>query len=39
LTENVMEQIATDVMAAANSIGAAIGGGEQPDSPDSKGRQ
>ncbi|MEE8345300.1 MAG: IclR family transcriptional regulator, partial [Woeseiaceae bacterium] len=36
LTENVMEQIATDVMAAANSIGAAIGGGERPDSPDSR---
>ncbi len=31
LTDVVMEQIATDVMAAANSIAAAIGGGEQPE--------
>ncbi len=29
LTEEIMEQIATDVMAAANSIAVAIGGGEQ----------
>ena len=32
LTEDVMEQIATDVMAAADSIAAAIGGGERRDS-------
>jgi IclR family acetate operon transcriptional repressor len=38
LTEDVMEQIATDVMAAANSIAAAIGGGERPDNSDSRGR-
>jgi len=31
LTEEVMEQIAPDVMAAADSIAAAIGGGERSD--------
>ncbi len=31
LTEDVMKQIAPDVMAAANSIAVAIGGGEQPE--------
>ncbi len=31
LTEDVIEQIATDVMAAANSIAVAIGGSEQPE--------
>jgi DNA-binding IclR family transcriptional regulator len=31
LTEDVIEQIATDVMAAADSIAVAIGGGEQPE--------
>ena len=36
LTEDVMEQIATDVMAAADSIAVAIGGGEQPDNRDSR---
>jgi len=35
LTEVVIEQIATDVMAAANSIAVAIGAGEQPDNSDS----
>ncbi len=35
LTEVVIEQIATDVMAAANSIAVAIGGDEQPDNSDS----
>jgi IclR family acetate operon transcriptional repressor len=36
LTEDVMEQIAPDVIAAANKISAAIGGGEQPDSQESR---
>ncbi len=36
LTEDVMEQIVPDVMAAANSIAAAIGGGESPDHLDSR---
>jgi len=31
LTEDVMKQIAPDVLAAANSIAVAIGGGEQPE--------
>ncbi len=31
LTEDVIEQIATDVTAAANSIAVAIGGSEQPE--------
>ena len=31
LTEDVIEQIAMDVMAAADSIAVAIGGGEQPE--------
>jgi len=35
LTEDVIEQIAPDVMAAANSIAVAIGGGDQPDNSDS----
>ena len=35
LTEDVMKQIAPDVMAAANSIAVAIGGGEQPEDSDS----
>ena len=39
LTEGVMEQIATDIMAVANSIAAAIGGGDQPDDSDSRVRQ
>ncbi len=39
LTEEVMEQIATDVIAAANSITAALGGGEQPDKRDSRERR
>ena len=39
LTEGVMEQIAPDVVAAANTISAAIGYGEQPDERDSKARQ
>ena len=39
LTEDVMEQIATDVMAAANSIAAAIGCGEPPDNRDSRAPQ
>jgi DNA-binding IclR family transcriptional regulator len=39
LTEDVMEQIATDVMASANSIAIAIGGGGRPDDSDSRGRQ
>ena len=37
LTEEVMEQIATDVIAAADSIGAAIGFSAQPDNQDAKG--
>jgi len=37
LTEDVIEQqVATDVLAAANKISAAIGGGEQPDSQESR---
>ncbi len=39
LTEEVMEQIAPDVMAAADSISAAIGCGERPDNQDSGRRQ
>jgi len=39
LTEDVMEQIAPDVIAAANSISAAIGCVERPDNRDSRGRQ
>ena len=38
LTEDVMEQIATDVIAAANSIAAAIGCSERPDNSVSRGR-
>ena len=38
LTEEVMEQIAPDVVAAADSIAAAIGGGESPDKSDSRAR-
>jgi IclR family acetate operon transcriptional repressor len=38
LTEEVMEQIAPDVIAAADSITAAIGGGEQTAKPVSRGR-
>ena len=33
LTEEVMEHIAPDVVAAADAISAAIGGGEQPEDP------
>ncbi len=36
LTEDVMEQIATDVMDAADSIAIAIGGRERPDKTESK---
>jgi IclR family acetate operon transcriptional repressor len=39
LTEDVMEQIAPDVIAAANSITAVIGSGERPDNRDSRRRQ
>ncbi len=39
LTEDVMEQIAIDVIAAANSITAAIGSGEWPDNRNSRRRQ
>jgi len=39
LTEDVMEQIAPDVIVAADSITAALAGGEQPDSGESRGRQ
>ena len=39
LTEEIMEKIAPDVMAAANAIAAAIGYSEQPDKQDSTGRQ
>jgi len=39
LTEIVMEKIAPDVMATANSIATAIGGGERPDKRDSKRRR
>ena len=38
LTEDVMEQIAPDVIAAADKISVAIGGGEQPDSQESGSR-
>ncbi len=36
LTEDVMEQIAPDVIAAADSITSAIGGGERPGNQDSR---
>ncbi len=39
LTEDVMEQIAPDVIAAANAISAAVGPGERPDYRDSGRRQ
>jgi DNA-binding IclR family transcriptional regulator len=39
LTEEVMEQIAPDVIEAADSIAAAIGGGERSDNPDTRGRR
>ena len=39
LTEDVMEQIAPDVMAAADSISAAIGCGERPDNQDTARRK
>ena len=39
LTEDVMEQIAPDVIAAANAISAALGCGERPVNRNSKGRQ
>jgi len=39
LTEEVMEQIAPDVIAAADSITAAIGGGSSADNTDSKARR
>ena len=39
LTKEVMEHIATDVIAAADSIAAAIGSGERPDNRDSRERQ
>ena len=39
LTEDVMEQIATDVIAAADSISAAVKSGERPDNRDSRKRQ
>jgi len=39
LTEEVMEQIAPDVIVAADSITAALAGGDQPDSRESRGRQ
>ncbi len=39
LTEEVMEQVAPDVIVAADSITAALAGGEQPDSRESRGRQ
>ena len=38
LTEDVMEQIAPDVIAAADKISAAIGGGDQADSQESGSR-
>ena len=38
LTEDVMEQIATDVIAAADSIAAALGSSERPDNFVSRGR-
>jgi len=39
LTEDAMEQIAPDVIVAADSITAALAGGEQPDGRESRGRQ
>jgi IclR family acetate operon transcriptional repressor len=39
LTEEIMEQIATDVMAAANAISAAIGCDERPHNRDSRKRK
>jgi len=39
LTEDVMEQIAPDVIVAADSITAALAGGDRPDSRESRGRQ
>ncbi len=39
LTEDVMEQIAPDVIAAADSIAAALAGDEQTDSRESRGRE
>ncbi len=36
LTEDVMERIAPDVIAAADSIATAIGGGERPGNSDSR---
>jgi IclR family acetate operon transcriptional repressor len=39
LTEDVMEQIAPDIIVAADLITAALAGGEQPDSRESRGRQ
>jgi DNA-binding IclR family transcriptional regulator len=39
LTEDVMEQIAPDVIAAANAISAALGCSERPVNRNSKGRQ
>ena len=39
LSKKVMEKIAPDVMATANSIATAIGGGERPDQRDSKKRR
>jgi DNA-binding IclR family transcriptional regulator len=39
LTEDVMEQIAPDVIAAANAIGDAIGMGKRPDHPKPRRRQ
>jgi len=38
LTKKVMEKIATDVVAAADSIATALGGGEQPDNRKSRKR-
>lgn len=39
LTEDVMEQIAPDVVVAANAISAALGSGERPVNRKSRGRQ
>ncbi len=39
LTEEIMEQIAPDVVAAADSIAAAIGSREQPGNSDTRKRQ
>jgi DNA-binding IclR family transcriptional regulator len=39
LTEDIMEQIAPDVVAAANAISAAIGCGERPDDRNSRRRR